>query len=246
MHLYDVVTVLEEIAPPTLAEEFDVGRVGLNLDLDNEIGHIAVALDPTEYVLQRASVLGSDLLITHHTLLFHCIHKISRELATVLGIAIENEISLYSMHTNYDKTKGGVNDVLAQCLGLKDVEELEVGRIGYVDHCPCDVFVNHVAKCLGTPVMYAGNKETVESVMVFGGSGFKSEYLQIARDRGVDAYVSSEFKHDLIRSFSDMLLVDATHYATENPAMKALCPVLQDKLKIDVEFIDDNPRIKSI
>jgi putative NIF3 family GTP cyclohydrolase 1 type 2 len=61
----------------------------------------------------------------------------------------------------------------------------------------------------------------------------------------VDAYVSSELKHDVIRSFTDMLLVDATHYATENPAMQALATRLENDLGIDTEFIDHNPLIRT-
>jgi putative NIF3 family GTP cyclohydrolase 1 type 2 len=47
----------------------------------------------------------------------------------------------------------------------------------------------------------------------------------------------------VIRNFADMLLVDATHYATENPAMQALATRLENDLGIDTEFIDHNPLI---
>jgi putative NIF3 family GTP cyclohydrolase 1 type 2 len=40
-----------------------------------------------------------------------------------------------------------------------------------------------------------------------------------------------------------MLLVDATHYATENPGMQDLCSQLEERLRLDVEFIDHNPFI---
>lgn len=245
MNLSEIVRKLEVIAPPELAEEFDEGRIGLTLDLKNEVNRIAVALDPTEYTLKRAADIGADLLITHHTLLFHSINSISCKLATHLKIALDNNISLYAMHTNYDRAEGGVNDILAEKLGLKNIEKLDMGCIGEMDPVSRDVFINHVCKSLNTHVQYVGEKEMIAKVMVFGGSGFKGPFLDIANSMKVDAYVSSELKHDVIRNFTDMLLVDATHYATENPAMQALATRLENDLGIDTEFIDHNPLIRT-
>jgi dinuclear metal center protein, YbgI/SA1388 family len=246
MQLKDIIPILEEVAPPELAEDFDIGRIGLTLDLQNDVRKIAIALDPTEYVLNRAAKISADLLITHHTLIFHAINCIDKKLADSLRIALDNNISLYSMHTNFDKAKGGINDALANRLGLSDIHETPIGRIGTITPCSTETFVNLVSKTLNTHIQYTGNKDEIRKVMVFGGSGFRSEYIETAREYGADAYVSSEMKHDIIRSFSDMLLVDATHYATENPGMQDLCPVLADKLKLDVEFIDHDPLIRTI
>ncbi len=246
MELHEIIPVLEEMAPPGLAEEFDAGRIGLTLDRENDVQKIAVSLDPTEYVLSRAVDIDADLLITHHTLIFHPLNLISKQLGDVLKIALNNQISLYSMHTNYDRASGGVNDVLAQRLGLTDIVELDVGRVGSIDSCSTDVFINHVSKSLNTHLQYVGQRDTIRTVMVFSGSGFRNEFLDIARENDVDAYVSAELKHDIIRDYSDMVLIDATHYATENPAMEVLCERLQDKLEIGVEFIDHNPLIRMV
>ncbi len=244
MKLSDVVAMLEQIAPPELAEDFDIGRIGLTLDLENDIQKIAVSLDPTRYVLKRAADIGADLLITHHTLIFHPLNLINKPLAETLRIALDNNISLYSMHTNFDKAKGGINDALAKRIGLSNIVDTTVGKIGTISPCPAETFVNHVAKSLDTHVQFTGRKEEISKVMVFGGSGFRNEYLAIAKQHGVDAYVSAEMKHDIIRSWEDMLLVDATHYATENPGMQDLCTLLEEKLRLDVEFIDHNPFIE--
>lgn len=244
MKLSDVVTVLEEIAPPELAEEFDLGRIGLTLDLDNDVHKIAVALDPTKEVLELAAKSGADLLVTHHTLIFHPLNRIDRTLADILKIAIDNNISLYSMHTNFDKAKGGINDALAKRIGLSNIADIGIGRLGTVNPCSAERFVNHIARSLKTHVVYTGKKEEVSKVMVFGGSGFRDTYLAIAKAHGADAYVSAELKHDIIRSWGDMLLIDAGHYATENPGMQDLCPVLEEKLGLEVEFIEHDPDIR--
>ena len=243
MKISTILPVLEQIAPLELAEDFDKGRIGPILNLDNNIEKIAVALDPTDYVLNRAADIGADMLITHHTLIFHPITVVTKPLADSLKIALDNNISLYSMHTNYDKVQGGVNDVLADRLGLVNVVELELGRIGEVPTCSTDSFAKHVSKSLDTHVQYVGDRDDISRVMVIGGSGFRPGYLDIARENKVDAFVSGELKHDVIRARGDISLIDATHYATENPAMEHLCKRLLDVLDVDVEFIDHDPFI---
>lgn len=246
MELAKIVEILEEIAPPELAEDFDEGRIGLILGMENDVRKIAVALDANAYVLEKAAEIGADLLITHHTLIFKPVNIISKSLAASLRLALENGISLYSMHTNYDRAKGGVNDVLAARLGLRNIEDAEIGRIGEVDPCSSTELAARVSECLKTPVMYAGEKEGIRRVMVFGGSGFRNEYLQIAREMGVEAFVSSELKHDVLRSNGDLCLIDATHYATENPGMEALCPRLRELTGLEVEFIEQPSGLKAI
>ncbi len=246
MELKKIVEILEEIAPPELSEDFDEGRIGLILNLENDVKKIAVALDANTYVLEKASEIGADLLITHHTLIFRPVNIISKPLAASLKLALNNGISLYSMHTNYDRVKGGVNDVLAARLRLRNVEEAGMGRIGEVYPCSSAEMAARVSECLKTPVMYAGEKEEIRRVMVYGGSGFRNEYLQIARERGAEAFVSSELKHEVLRSNGDLCLIDATHYATENPGMEALCLRLRELLDIEVEFIEQSSGLKTI
>ncbi|MDY0128864.1 MAG: Nif3-like dinuclear metal center hexameric protein [Methanosarcina vacuolata] len=246
MELMKVVEILEEIAPPELAEDFDEGRIGLILNLENNIEKIAVALDASSYTLDKAAEMRANLLITHHTLIFHPINKISKSLAESLRLALDNGISLYSMHTNYDRAEGGINDVLAARLGLKNLKNVEVGRIGEIEPCASAELASNVSKTLQTPVIYAGEKEGISRVMVVGGSGFATEFLEIARANRVDAFISSELKHNILREYEDLCLIDATHYATENPGMEALCSRLREISGLEVEFIEQPSGLKAI
>ncbi|MCC4768513.1 Nif3-like dinuclear metal center hexameric protein [Methanosarcina sp. DH1] len=246
MELMKVVEILEEIAPPELAEDFDEGRIGLILNLENNIEKIAVALDASSYTLEKAAEMRANLLITHHTLIFHPINKISKSLAESLRLALDNGISLYSMHTNYDRAEGGINDVLAARLGLKNLKNVEVGRIGEIEPCASAELASNVSETLQTPVIYAGEKEGISRVMVVGGSGFATEFLEIARANRVDAFISSELKHNILREYEDLCLIDATHYATENPGMEALCSRLREISGLEVEFIEQPSGLKAI
>lgn len=246
MELTKVVEILEKIAPPELAEDFDEGRIGLILNLENNIERVAVALDANSYVLKKAAEMRANLLVTHHTLIFHPINKVSKSLAESLRLALDNGISLYSMHTNYDRAEGGINDVLAARLELNNIKTVEIGRIGEIEPRTSAELASHVSEALQTPVMYAGEKKGINRVMVVGGSGFTTEFLEIARANKVNAVISSEIKHNILREYEDLCLIDATHYATENPGMEALCSRLREISGLEVEFIKQPSGLKAI
>ncbi|VVB86980.1 GTP cyclohydrolase 1 type 2 [uncultured archaeon] len=239
MDLKDLIPILESIAPPALAEDFDKGRIGLVLDRAAKIRKIAVALDPTDHVLKDAARLCANLLVTHHTLIFDPVNLISKRLSDTLKIAIDNDISIYTMHTNYDKAEGGVNDVLAELLGLTNITQLALGRVGEIKPMSANEFAASISTKLDTHVQYIGNSE-IKKVMVVGGSGFRREYIDIALKHGADALVSGEMRHDAIRYAGELCLFDATHYATEAPAMKRLCR----RLPVESVFIEDKPALK--
>ncbi|WNY26649.1 Nif3-like dinuclear metal center hexameric protein [Methanolapillus ohkumae] len=254
----DFINILETIAPPELAADFDVGRIGLVVDLlyekNRQIQKVAVSLDVTPEVLQKAAEFQADLLICHHTPIFHPVTQINRSLAEKLKIIFDHNISIYAMHTNYDRACGGINDVLAARLHLENVEKCDAGIIGTVPVQSSEDFARFVSGQLKTPLIYAGSK-TIRKVFICGGSCFNRETLKAAKENGVDAFISSELKHsDILRERGDITLIDAGHYATENPGMEELPKKIQaflvEKLgnaeKIEILFIDDNPGIQSI
>jgi len=76
MDLYSLIETLEAIAPPELAEPIDDGRIGLIARGRDEANSVAVALDPTANVIQKAVQNEADILITHHTLIWSPITKV--------------------------------------------------------------------------------------------------------------------------------------------------------------------------
>lgn len=123
--LKEIIKVLEGFAPPYLAEPWD--NVGLMVgDERSEVQKVLCALDLNLEVVDEAIHLGTTCIVTHHPFLFKPIRSIHLE--TVQGQIIEklikHGISVYSMHTNYDITEGGLNDYLAEQLGLKNIQVL--------------------------------------------------------------------------------------------------------------------------
>lgn len=237
MELDSLIETLETIAPPELADPIDAGRIGLISRGRENINAITVALDPTANVIQNAIQANADILITHHTLIWDPITKVPLNIQKQLTLILKNDLSLYVLHTNYDAAPGGVNDVLAQLLGLYEIEPFGIGRIGSIRPISTLDFVKHVARKLNTPVQFVGSCE-IQKVAVIGGSGFDATDQAI--EAGADVLLSAELRHAAIRRAEGQLsLVEATHYATEVPAMKVLAQ------RLGGDFIDDTPKLGS-
>lgn len=115
------------MAPSALAESWD--NSGLQLgDPAADITRIMVSLDATPAVIASALESRCNLLVTHHPLIFTPQKSLSA--ATPLGglihAAIRNNLAVVSMHTSYDCAEGGLNDLLAERIGLSGCGPLQV------------------------------------------------------------------------------------------------------------------------
>jgi len=125
--LSDILGIIGKIAPSGLAESWD--NSGLQLgDPKVVISRIMVALDATAAVVESALVSGCQLLVTHHPLIFKAQKSISTAVfpGNLIHAAIRGGLAVISMHTNYDIAEGGLNDLLAERIGLSGCMPLQV------------------------------------------------------------------------------------------------------------------------
>ncbi len=117
--------VMEQMAPRRLAEKWD--NVGLLLGNPNqEVKRLLVCLDVDAQSVDMALEKGVDMIISHHPLIFKALSNVRTDLAKGRLIAelLKNDIAVYAAHTNLDSATGGVNDVLAEKLGLYTLRPL--------------------------------------------------------------------------------------------------------------------------
>ncbi len=121
----DIVRIIETMADPYFAEDWD--NCGLQVgQMDQSVSKIVTALDPLPDVVEYASSVKADLLVTHHPLIFRPLKKIDRSVypGNVITRAIQSSLSIYSAHTSLDSTLGGLNDMVSDRLGLKETKVL--------------------------------------------------------------------------------------------------------------------------
>src|SRR5262245_49959169 len=121
----DVAEFLERLAPTRRAAEWD--NVGLILGEHSAgVTRVLTCLTVTPPVVEEAISSGVSLIVTHHPMLFRPVQKLTD--ATPEGrmvVALMRAgIAVYSPHTSFDNCAGGINDLLAQKLGLTDVRPL--------------------------------------------------------------------------------------------------------------------------
>ena len=136
----DIIKAMEKIAPSNLAEDWD--NVGLQVGQKNwPVKKVWVSLDPALDIVANACQNDADLLITHHPLIFKPLCSVDFDTTTgsIIRMAARRKIAIFSSHTNLDIVAEGLNDVLAEAIGLKSlkvlgkpVEEEKVKLIIYV------------------------------------------------------------------------------------------------------------------
>ncbi|HSI72443.1 MAG TPA: Nif3-like dinuclear metal center hexameric protein, partial [Fimbriimonas sp.] len=119
-----ILAALEEIAPKRYAFSFD--KVGLQVgDPDQKVERAVVTLDRSLGAVEFAKQLGAQFLLAHHPLIFRPIESVdsrSHVGRTILQL-VQNNISFAAAHTNWDSARGGINDTLAEMLGLAEVKD---------------------------------------------------------------------------------------------------------------------------
>ncbi len=125
MQLTEILSVLEQLAPLELAESWD--NVGLLLgDRQAEVTRALTCLTLTPDVAEEAIQNGATLIVTHHPILFKPVQRLTAETTEgrMLGRLLLHGIAVYSPHTAWDNAPHGINQQLAERLGLHDIVPL--------------------------------------------------------------------------------------------------------------------------
>ena len=123
--LKDIVRFLESFAPKSLAEDWD--NVGLLVgDAGADVRRIATCLTVTPPVVSEAVSGKADLIVSHHPCPFQSLRRITAETTTgrMLLELIRAGIAVYSPHTAFDSAKTGINQLIAEGLGLHEIRPL--------------------------------------------------------------------------------------------------------------------------
>ena len=227
----EIYQYLDGLAPFSLQMEFDnagflVGRG------EQTVSKILVSLDITEEVAEEAAELGAELIVSHHPVIFHPAKSVTDgdpDGRVLLALA-EHRIAAICAHTNLDAVAGGVNDALAQKLGLVQIEQLHqdgvdgsgrpygIGRVGSTTGAPmyAPAFAVFVKEALGANgVRYVDARRPVRRVAVGGGAC--ADLLRDALALGCDTFVTADVKYNgfLDAKALGVNLIDAGHYPTD-------------------------------
>ena len=232
----EILAYLDELAPMHMKMDFD--NVGLLVGRgEREVTGVLVSLDVTKQVIAEAKELGANLIVAHHPLLLSPIKAVTdgNLVGEKLLELIEHNIGAICMHTNLDSVAGGVNDALAEAIGLKDTcilwEQGEdngkaygLGRVGYLEKpLTMEEFLPKVKQGVQTAgIRYESAGRMVHKVAVMGGSG--SDILPFAKKADCDTFLVGEVKYHTFLEAKEygINLVEADHFCTENVVSEGL------------------------
>jgi dinuclear metal center YbgI/SA1388 family protein len=115
----ELARLLEATAPLAYQESYD--NAGLQCgDPQQEVRGVLISLDCTPAIVAEALRRGCNVVVCHHPVIFRPLKRLTgaNEVEQTIIAALKNDVAIYAAHTNLDNVRGGVNDKLAEKLGL--------------------------------------------------------------------------------------------------------------------------------
>lgn len=124
MLIKDLIVEVEKIAPAKLAQQWD--NVGFLIgNKNNNTENALLTIDITNAVLQEAIDKKCNLIISYHPIIWDGLKKITENgQGHIVQKIIQAGISVYSIHTSLDVVKGGINDCLADIIGIENAKPI--------------------------------------------------------------------------------------------------------------------------
>lgn len=247
MKCKDIVAILEQLAPASLACSWD--NTGLLLgSYEKEVKKILVTLDVTDEVVEQALLWNADMIVSHHPLIFSSMKRITTDTMNGRRIwkLIGADIAYYAMHTSFDAAPQGMGWLAATRLGLVDLKPLDEAGIGMVGNLTkqmtCKEFVQVVKDIFEIPAVAVyesnrynmGSQELIKRVALCPGSG--KEYIPVAIKEGAQVYITGDLGHHngLDAREMGLTVIDASHYHMEKMFVPYVSMYLQEEIE-DVE-----------
>ena len=245
----EILSYITEVAPIHWQENYDNSGLLVG-DANALVDKVLLTLDLTEKVIDEAIENSFHLVISHHPLIFKGLKNILVDDTTgrIITKAIKHDISIAAMHTNIDNSFYGVNRVLAEQLGLKNLNILHPnisasqylgdsesqvgsGMIGFLENEMSEMdFLRLIKEKLNVGAIRHTEllNKPIKKVAICGGSG--SFLIDDAKRCGVDAYITADLKyHDFFDADNELLIIDAGHFETEQFTKQLFADIILKK-----------------
>lgn len=246
----DIAKEIEKFAPKWLKEDYD--NVGLMVgDQNKDVKKVLLALDCTKSIIDEAIMYNSDLIITHHPLIFKKPSNIVKGdlLGDKIIELIKRDITLYSCHTNLDSAQNGINETIVNMLGFKtnriidpcqSKEAIDAG-IGRIVELESEILLDDLIKLVKEKLdvknmRVVRGKSKIKTLAIINGSG--QDLFYKAKDLGADCIITGDTTYHFASDFKEMNIsvIDAGHFATEFLVFLKTLEFLKKKFN-DVEFV---------
>ena len=220
----DIINRFEDYAPLSLAMERDPSGLQLG-NPDRPVKTVLVTLDVRPKVVAEAETVHADMIFSHHPAMFHSVHNLDLRVPqnAMYAQILKDDLLVYSAHTNLDRVQEGMNDWLADALGLTQVmpfinegEGANMGRIGLLpESIRLEAFIEQVKAAYhvkGLRVVARDLERPVRKVAILGGDG--GDAFNDAKEAGADVFITGDVyyhtAHDMLAA--DLPVIDPGHH----------------------------------
>ncbi len=245
-----LVTLLESLAPPEGAGEWDNTGLLVESGEHKPIQKILLTLDLTPAVATEAIKLQADWIIAYHPPIFSGLKTLSRNapLTAALLDLIAAGISVYSPHTALDAAEGGVSDWLCTAFPDAQIKTIEGSgrRLKFKKALPPDEVASRIHHLLNSPYLRLCKPARSHKIKTLGlcpGAG-----ASVLNGMGVDAVFTGEMRHhDMLAWQSRGAYVFLSeHGHTERPYLKVFQKRLKENLPASVKIIRSRKDIEPV
>ena len=242
----DIYNYIDSFAPFNTQAEWD--NSGLLVGNENSVvNKIVFALDVTSDVIEQAKIVGADLIVTHHPVIFKPVSNVLND--SLIYKLIENNMSIICAHTNYDKAIDGVNDILCFTVNADRFEKIDdtfLNIATFNNTNSTDEFAKHLKEKLNGALRYNNLNKNINKVAVCSGSG--SDYLSLAKELQCDALLTGDASHHSFLDANEMgiVLFACGHFETETIAIKPLLEKIENEFNIECVLAVQNTPIMTI
>jgi dinuclear metal center YbgI/SA1388 family protein len=269
MILKQFIGCIEKFCPPRLALSKDpvgiqVGPRNPLLQERTRIRKCAVTVDTSPQVILRATSGGANFLLSCHGIMSDPVNAITDEIYDKVRLLIENRVLLYVVNTSWLSAECGLNDTLADVLGLvvteplvseQDGRKIPIGRIcTFSQHHEkpnkesdentqlSDFITRIIGKLRSNDVTYVGNLHaSVKKVALLAGDDSMTDLLRLAKAKGVDTCLAGSISRDKALLAVDLGLkyVCVNQYILEDLGMRRLMQLLGiDAPEVEFFFVE--------
>lgn len=245
----DIIRYMEDLAP--LEDQQDWDNSGIQIgDYNRDLSSVILAMDVTDKLVIEAIKTGSGMIISHHPLFFTGEKSIDYTTyrGRLIKRLIKEDIFVYSSHTNLDIARGGVNDVLANILKIKDLQSfdhVDQGQIGVYGQSSFKN-LNQLLEKINWSIcprdhirIYGRLKKRISKLAIVGGSG--GSMISMAKDLGCDTIITGDMTHHKGQEAyeKDIMAIDLGHFYSELPVLISLSERLREEFPIEFQVFKD-------
>lgn len=225
----------------------DYAPNGLQVEGRENIKTIVTGVSACAQLIQKAVEVNADAIMVHHGFFW------KNDPTTIIGMRksrikslLINDINLFGYHLPLDGHKVvGNNAQLALKFGVKDAKPVlgiaqDLVWQGMLENpLSADAFAQQLEINLKRKPLYFGNTEKPIHSLAWC-SGGAQDYIDIAVDLGVDAFISGEVSERTYYQAMEQNIIyfSAGHHATEKYGIQALGEHLANKFNLTHHFID--------